>query len=75
MDIDTNLIQQDTVLYTVNNIFRNYKTSSKPKFSNPISEESLLFISYIAGPELNTVKKRTSIVEAKMARLILSKYS
>lgn len=76
VNIDKNNIPQNTNLYKAIELFAEFKKNSKTKISiDKISEELLFFISCISGLNLNTVKKRSSSDEAKIARLIISKIS
>lgn len=75
MNINANNIPCNTVLYVVLDLFDKFKKNSKTKISMDISDESLFFISCIGGQGLNTIKKRSSNDEAKIARLIISKYT
>jgi len=73
VDLKETLIS--TLFGAAHNIYTDFKYNSKTKVTVDVrKKESLaVFFSILAGTQLNTVAKRSSDVEIKTARLVLSK--
>lgn len=76
-EIGFNQKTKDTILESAISIYNDFKFNSKTKLSFSIDQKDSLiaFYSIVGGVELNTVSKRSSSNETKVARLVLSKVS
>lgn len=74
-EIGLNQKTKDTILESAVSIYNDFKFNSKTKVSFSIDQKDSLiaFYSIVGGVELNTVSKRSSTNETKVARLVLSK--
>lgn len=76
LEINESKIESNSMLYNAKVLFLEFEKNSKTKITKEkISNELLFFISCISGLNLNTVKKRSSNSEVKIARLIVSKFT
>jgi hypothetical protein len=68
---------KDTILDDALQIYNEFKFNSKTKihFAKEKKESLVAFYSIISGFQLNTVERRSSTSETKVARLVLSKAS
>lgn len=74
-DIDVVSLPEDCTLKTAIDLFSQFEHNSKTRieFDRPELLKLNLFFSVLGGLRLNTVKKRSSKSEEKVARLVLSK--
>lgn len=68
---------KNTILESAVLIYKDFKFNSKTKVTFRLEQREglIAFYSIISGIELNTISKRSSIDETKVARLVLSKVS
>ena len=74
-EIDTELLSNDTQLYSAISLFKEFQKNSKTKAIIDDNERDVMIqlFSTLSGLNLNTVSKRSSNEIVKVSRLILSK--